>query len=168
MEVKTTMMIRIRITAYWIATLLVAQEMVAGSLWALYRLEYVNANLAHLGYPTYLQSILGIWAFPCAVTLLVPRFGQLKEWAYAGAFFDYSGAVASHVIVGDGPSKWAAPLVFAVLALSSWALRPADRRVPATTRATETRTLVWVVPAVVIVVMLVVALLTLPNGSPSQ
>ena len=161
-------MIRIRIAAYWIATVLVAQELVAGSIWALYRLDYVNVNLAHLGYPRYLQSILGAWAFPCAVTLLVPRFGGLKEWAYAGAFFDYSGAVASHVIVGDGPEKWIAPLVFAVLTLASWALRPSQRRITATSRAIETRTLGWVVPIAIIVLMLVVALLTLPKGPPPQ
>jgi len=164
MEAKKTMMIRIRIAAYWIATVLVAQELVAGSIWALYRLDYVNVNLAHLGYPRYLQSILGAWAFPCAVTLLVPRFGGLKEWAYAGAVFDYSGAVASHAIVGDGPDRWAAPFVFAVLVLASWALRPPERRLAATTHATEARTLAWVVPVLVIAVMLIVALVTVPKG----
>jgi hypothetical protein len=156
----------IRTVAYWIATLLVAQEMVAGSIWALHHLEYVNANLRHLGYPTYVQSILGFWAFPCAVTLLVPRFGRLKEWAYAGAVFDYSGAVASHIIVGDGPDKWGAPLVFALFALASWALRPSERRTMPASPATKTPTRAWVVPILVIVVMLAISMLTLPKGPP--
>jgi hypothetical protein len=155
---------RIPIVAYWVTTLLVAQEMVAGSVWAFLRLEYVRVNLTHLGYPLYLLNILGFWEFPCAVALLVPRFGRLKEWAYAGAFFNYSGAVASHAFVGDGPDKWGFPLAFAVLALASWALRPPDRRTIAASPATTTPVLAWVVPIVVIGVLLVISLLTLPKG----
>ena len=30
-----------------------------------------------------------------AVALVIPRFPQLKEWAYAGVLFDLTGAVAS-------------------------------------------------------------------------
>src|SRR5262249_10218393 len=52
---------------------------------------------------------------------------RLKEWAYAGAFLTYSGAITSHLVVGDGPDKWAAPLLFAGLTGASWALRPASR-----------------------------------------
>src|SRR6516165_12617148 len=91
-----------RIVANWIFTLIVAWEMVAGSLWDLLRIEYVRVVLTHLGYPLYLLMILGAWKLTCAVVLLLPRFPRLKEWAYAGAFFNYSGAAASHFLVGDG------------------------------------------------------------------
>jgi len=119
---------RIRTIAYWTFTLIVAGEMVAGSIWDLLRIEYVRAVLTHLGYPLYLLFILGVSKLPCGVTMLVPRFPRLKEWAYAGAVFNYSGAVVSHLSVGDGVSKWAAPLIFAGVTLLSWALRPPDRR----------------------------------------
>jgi hypothetical protein len=158
---------RIRIAAYWITTLLVAQEMVAGSIWGALRLEYVTANLTHLGYPLYLLDILGIGDFLCAVALLVPGFGRLKEWAYAGAFFNYSGAVASHVMVADGPRKWVVPLACALIALASWALRPPDRRTTPGRHAEDNPTRAWVVPILVIGAMLVIAFLTLPKGPPA-
>jgi hypothetical protein len=97
--------------------------------------------------------------------LLVPGFARLKEWAYAGAFFNYSGAVASHLFVGDRLSVWIWPLVFAVLTLVSWAVRPPDRRLVAGTPAVETPAREWAVTLVIVVVMLVVALLTLPESS---
>jgi hypothetical protein len=154
---------RIRIVAYWIVTLLVAYELVASFIWVLVGTKYVAANLMHLGYPLYLQNILGIWDFPGAVTLLVPNFKRLKEWAYAGAFFKYSGAVASHVFAGDGPGRWAVPLGFAILTITSWALRlPEDRLIQARP-ASEKRTLSWVVPILIIAGLVIISVFTVPN-----
>jgi len=157
---------RIRIVAYWIFTLLVAYEMVAGALWALLQLEYPRANLTHLGYPHYLLTILGAWDVLGAVALLVPRFGRLKEWAYAGAFFNYSGAVASHVFAGDGPSRFGFALAFAIFTLASWALRPIDRTSVPTSQARETSTLAWLAPIPILAGLLILALLTLPKMPP--
>lgn len=158
---------RSRTAAYWTLTLIVTWEMVAGSMWDLLQIEYVRAVLTHLGYPLYLLFILGAWKLPCAVVWLLPRLPRLKEWAYAGAFFNYSGASASHALVGDRPVVWAAPLVFAVLTLGSWALRPPERRLGSAIPGTETHAVAWIVPIVVAVVMLVAALLTLPTGAPT-
>jgi hypothetical protein len=152
----------IRTVGYWTFTGIIAYEMIAGSLWDLLRIEYVRTVFIHLGYPMYLLSILAIWKFPCAVTLLVPGFPRVKEWAYAGAFFNYSGAVASHAFVGDGPGKWAGPLVFGLFTVASWALRPPNRSTVA--HGTTTRTAEWIIPILAITVMLGVALLTLPRG----
>jgi hypothetical protein len=158
----------IRTVAYWLFTLAVAYEMVAGSLWDLLRIEYVRGTLSHLGYPLYLAIILGVWKFPCALALLAPRFPRVKEWAYAGAFFNYSGAMASHLSVGDGPQKWVWPLAFALFTIASWALRPPERRVaPVPIAEKETRTIAWLVPVVVVAVFAVLSLLSLPKGLPS-
>ena len=118
----------LRTIAYWTFTAIAAAEMVAGSMWDLLGTEYVRAVLTHLGYPLYLLFVLGAWKLPCAATILVPGFPRLKEWAYAGAVFNYSGAVISHLSVGDGADKWVWPLIFAAFTLASWALRPADRQ----------------------------------------
>jgi hypothetical protein len=99
--------------------------------------------------------------------LLLPRFLRLKEWAYAGAFFNYSGAVASHVFVGDRATIWVWPLIFAIATVASWALRPPERRLAAARPAPDTRTIDWIVPIVVAVLLLVVSLLTLPTGAPT-
>jgi len=48
--------------------------------------------VTHQGYPSYFPVLLGTWKVLGAVALLVPRRPLLKEWAYAGAFFTYTGA----------------------------------------------------------------------------
>ncbi len=60
---------------------------------------------------------------------------RLKEWAYAGPIFNYTGAVASHLAVGDPAVTLMGPIFFIVLAVLSWALRPSARRDLATTSA---------------------------------
>jgi hypothetical protein len=71
------------------------------------------------------------------VALLVPRFPLLKEWAYAGAFFNYTGAVASHLAVGDSVDVWWGPAGFAVILMASWALRPSSRRLGGSSTKTQ-------------------------------
>ena len=154
----------IRAIAYWTLTLIIGWEMIAGSMWDLLRIEYTRSVLDHLGYPHYLLLILGVWKLPCAIAWFVPGFPRLKEWAYAGAIFNYTGAAASHLLVGDGPNRWAAPLVFALLTLGSWALRPPDRRLPGAAPRASSRLAAWAVPLGLVMVLLIVSLLTLPHG----
>jgi uncharacterized membrane protein YphA (DoxX/SURF4 family) len=155
----------IRTIAYWIFTLLIAYEMAAGGIWDLLRIEYVRVVLAHLGYPMYLLTIIGIWKIPCALVLVVPGFKRLKEWAYAGAFFNYTGAAASHFSVGDSASKWAAPLVFAGFTLVSWALRLPGRRFVETSPSTDRRAVTWIVPILIVAALLIVSFVLLPKGA---
>jgi uncharacterized membrane protein YphA (DoxX/SURF4 family) len=89
----------------------------------------VDGFVRVLGYPPYFVTILGFWKVLGAIAILVPRFPRLKEWAYAGIFFDLTGAAASSAAVGSGAFHILAPLVFAVLAVASWALRPESRTV---------------------------------------
>jgi hypothetical protein len=156
---------RVRTVGYWAVTVIVAWEMAAGSMWDLLRIPYVRGVFEGLGYPLYLLVILGVWKLPCAVVLLVPRLLRLKEWAYAGAFFTYSGAAASHLLHGDGPKKWMGPLVFGVLTLASWALRPPERRLGPSSIETRTRPVEWAVPLGLVLAMALIALLTLPKGT---
>jgi hypothetical protein len=157
---------RLRFIAYWLFTLPVAWEMVAGAMWDLLQIEYVRTVMVHLGYPLYFLFIIGVWKLPCAVTLLVPRFPRLKEWAYAGAFFNYTGAAASHLFVGDATSKWVGPLAFAAFTLGSWALRPEDRRFSQGAPGPVLRPVAWLVPLGIAAAFLILALLTLPVGPP--
>ena len=83
-----------------------------------------------LGYPMYFFAILGVWKILGAITILVPGFSRLKEWAYAGIFFDLTGAAVSCAAVG-GYGAYGfhviAPLIIAGLTMASWALRPPNR-----------------------------------------
>lgn len=156
----------IRAFAYSFFTMVVAFEMAAGAWWDLLRIEYVRVVMAHLGYPMYLLYILGIWKIPCALVLVLPRFPRLKEWAYAGAVFNYTGAVASHLLSGDPAGVWAGPLVLLGITMASWALRPSGRRLPRPAGETALPASCWVAPVLIVVAMSLVAILTLPKGAP--
>ncbi len=126
MEVmEETAMARI---AYWVTTVIIAAELAVGGVWDVLRVPFVRGVMEHLGYPSYLLVILGAFKLPGALALVVPRFPRVKEWAYAGAFFNYAGAAASHAIAGDGAAGWAGPAAFAAILAASWALRPPGRR----------------------------------------
>jgi hypothetical protein len=113
---------------YWVATVAVAAEMGLGGAWDVARIPYVRDLVTHLGYPSYFLVLLGSWKVLGAVVLLVPRRALLKEWAYAGAFFTYTGAIASHLTTGyDRGEVWLLAVLTALTVLS-WALRPPSRR----------------------------------------
>ena len=85
-----------------------------------------------LGYPMYFFAILGFWEVLGAIAILVPRYPRLKEWAYAGIFFDLTGAVASIAAVGVyGAYAFhiIAPLILTGVTVASWALRPESRTI---------------------------------------
>ena len=141
---------RARTIAFWVVTVLVAQENVSGFFWALFHLEYITANLAHLGYPPYFSNVVGVGQLLCALAILSPGFQRAKEWGYSGALLNYCGA-------------WMPPLVFAALTLASWALRPPDRRLAPNSEPVSKRT--WGIAFGALALMALVALLTLPKGS---
>jgi hypothetical protein len=85
--------------------------------------------MLHLGYPPYFSVMVGIWKVLGAAAVLVPTFPRLKEWAYAGMFFNMTGAVGSHLAIQDSPAKLISPLIFTALVVASWTLCPSSRRV---------------------------------------
>lgn len=121
----------LRRVAFWATTLLGPSSFVIGGVLHLQGGKEVIAGLHHLGYPTYFASILGVWKILGAVTITVPGLPRLKEWAYAGFFFDLTAAAASRAFSGDGVGDVVAPLVFLALVMASWALRPQSRMLPA-------------------------------------
>jgi len=117
-----------RLLAYWVTTALIAFVFLAGGVADLGRPAAAVEGTIHLGYPLYFMTILGVWKVLGAIAILIPRFPLLKEWAYAGMFFDLTGASASHAASGDSAGNIATPLVILVILIASWALRPASRK----------------------------------------
>lgn len=124
-------MMKPKTIAYWTATAIVVFGLLPGGVMEVAHQRDAVAGIVQLGYPPYFVTILGIWKLLGAVALLVPGFPRLKEWAYAGAFFDFTGAAASLAACGDYGKfgfLFIAPLIFAIFAIASWALRPPTRR----------------------------------------
>jgi uncharacterized membrane protein YphA (DoxX/SURF4 family) len=139
---------RAKTIAYWVTTVFGPASFVIGGILHLTLTPDVVATLHHLGYPTYFALILGLGKLLGAVAIVIPRFPRLKEWAYAGFFFDLTSAAFSRAAAGDSAIDIIAPLVFLALVMASWALRPASRRLATSEKAVVARTPVSVlVPA---------------------
>lgn len=113
---------------YWISTIWLALGMLSTGIVQLLNLKEEADMMAHLGYPLYFLTILGSWKILGVVTVLLPKFPLLKEWAYAGFFFAMSGAVFSHIACGDAANDFFGPTLLLILTVVSWYFRPADRR----------------------------------------
>jgi len=123
---------RAKTITYWVTTGLIA--FFIGSGGAVQVLQYLGnprGIVPALLYPLYFFAILGVWKVLGAIAILWPGFPRLKEWAYAGIFFDLTGAAASVVFIG-GYGAYGfhvlAPLILAGVTVASWALRPESRR----------------------------------------
>jgi len=117
---------------YWTTTILVAVSIGSGGAAQVAHLQQNVDGFVHvLGYPPYFVTVLGVWKMLGAIAILVPRLPRLKEWAYAGIFFDLTGAAASWAAVGGTGEAFhvIAPLVIAGFAVASWALRPQSRTI---------------------------------------
>jgi len=119
---------------YWVATTLIALETFVGGITdlahggtMLVAGPSVVGIVTHLGYPAYILRILGFWKLLGAIVIVVPGLPRLKEWAYAGVFFELTGAAASYVLHGEITRDLVPPLILAALAMMSWALRPEGR-----------------------------------------
>jgi hypothetical protein len=119
-DVKTS---KRRLFAYSVTTAIVALQVAAGAYFDLTGFPAFSQIAQHLGYPHYLLTILGVLRILALIALLAPGFPRLKEWAYAGLFFEYTVAVASHITVGDAANVWIMPLIFAVILIVTWYLR---------------------------------------------
>ena len=115
---------------YWAATALLAFGMLQSGIFAVLRTKQWIDIVTPLGYPLYFLTILGVWKILGVIAILVPRFKLLKEWAYAGFFFAMTGALASHLAVGDHSVKaLIGPFFQTVFIILSWYFRPADRKI---------------------------------------
>ncbi|WP_353720270.1 DoxX family protein [Dyadobacter sp. 676] len=113
---------------YWIFTAWLALGMTSTGIVQLMKMKEEVDMFAHLGYPEYLLTIIGVWKILGVIAVLMPGFPLIKEWTYAGFFFCMSGAIVSHMALGDPIGQVAPPLLLLVLTVISWYFRPAGRR----------------------------------------
>jgi len=117
-----------------IAYCLTTGAMVALSLFAAF--SYLSGDpkavqgFAQLGYPQQLRIILGIAKGLGAIVLVIPGFGKLKEWAYAGFTFAWISAAVAHWTAHERGEACMALLLLVFLSIS-YMTRPASRQWPA-------------------------------------
>ena len=114
---------------YWIFTIWLALGMLSTGIVQLLKVKGEVEFILDLGYPLYFLTLLGIWKILGVVAVLIPKFPLLKEWTYAGFFFAMSGAVFSHIAMGNSISEIFPPLLLLILTMLSWYFRPADRKI---------------------------------------
>ena len=118
-----------RTIAYWATTGFLAFNLLSGAVAELAQRSDNAEGMLQLGYPLYFMLIIGVWKILGTIAILVPRFPRLKEWAYAGIFFNMTGAAVSHAVVGDASWHVIYTGFLAALAVASWALRPQSRSI---------------------------------------
>jgi len=112
---------------YWMTTGLVVFAMFSGGIAELAHRPETIDGMKQLGYPVYFVMILGFWKLLGSLALVMPGVPRVKEWAYAGIFFNMTGAAVSHVVCHDAAWHVGVTLGLAALTVASWALRPASR-----------------------------------------
>ncbi|MDQ2180033.1 DoxX family protein [Marinifilum sp. D714] len=99
---------------YWIATgLLTALMLMSASMYFM-NYEMVSATFLKLGFPTFVIYPLAIAKLLGLIAILSKQSKLLKEWAYAGFFFDFVLAFFAHIIAQDGEF---APALVAIILL---------------------------------------------------
>jgi len=97
MTAKTTNLL------YWIFTILFAGLMIWSAVPnALNTPESKQVLHDMLGYPIYIIPYLGLAKIVGSIVILIPGLKKIKEWAYAGLFFDLAGAVYSGIAAAGG------------------------------------------------------------------
>jgi hypothetical protein len=107
---------------YWVSTILIGAFMIFSSIPNIVSDAKSVEVFTMLGYPLYIMPFLGAAKLVGALVILTPAAERFKEWAYAGLFFDLTGALVSILAVsGLQPGSLIILLLIAVL-MSSYFL----------------------------------------------
>ena len=106
---------------YWICTILIIAMMLFSAFSSFFSHDPKAADMMkQIGIPMYLLKFLAVGKILGAIAILVPGYARLKEWAYAGYFFDLLGATYCFIASGFPASGWAPMFVFIALLLGSY------------------------------------------------
>lgn len=87
-------------TLYWVFTALFAFIMAGSAIPDILSMpEAVGGIHNALGYPLYFIPFIGVAKALGAVAIIVPGSKRIKEWAYAGLFYDLLAATYSLICV---------------------------------------------------------------------
>jgi hypothetical protein len=104
----------------WIVTGLMAALLLLSAVPDVLGIPGALLVFKRLGYPPYLLVFLGTAKILGVAAVLVPGFPRIKEWAFAGLTFDVTGALYSHLSIGDPPGAWTPAVVTLALVGGSY------------------------------------------------
>ncbi|HET6256033.1 MAG TPA: DoxX family protein [Puia sp.] len=107
---------------YWITTILFAAFMLMSGFFDAISAPQALQVFHDLLLPAYLSPFLGIAKLLGAIAILIPGFPRIKEWAYAGLFFDLLGAGYCSIASGHPASQAAFMIVPIGFLFTSYAL----------------------------------------------
>ena len=106
---------------YWVFTSLFALMMLGAAIPDVLSMPLaVKGMHEDLGYPIYFIPFIGVAKVLGAVAILIPGYLRIKEWAYAGLFFDLIGATYSIIAAGQPVGSWAFMILPLLLAAASY------------------------------------------------
>ena len=92
---------------YWVFTILFAFMMFSSAIPDVFSQPIAIQGMStNLGYPLYFIPFIGIAKWLGVVAILIPGYPRIKEWAYAGLFFDLLGATYSIISSGINKEQW--------------------------------------------------------------
>ncbi len=106
--------------AYWVFTGLFAFVMLGSAIPDILVVPIAVEGFKDMGYPAYLIPFLGWAKLLGVIAILIPGFPRIKEWAYAGLFFDLIGATYSVASIGKPISDWSPMLVIIGVGVCSY------------------------------------------------
>jgi hypothetical protein len=89
---------------YWVFTILFAGLMIFSAIPNIMLDENtMEIFVKGLGYPAYFIQLLGVGKLLGSIAILIPGLNKtVKEWAYAGLFYDLIGATYSGIAISKG------------------------------------------------------------------
>lgn len=118
METKTAKII------FWSGAIFMSLWFGASGFFELTKNPVVWDITQQLGYPAHFIYILGVFKLSGIIVLLIPnRFLRLKEWVFAGMFFDIIFAFFSKIAVLGFPATIDAIVTFTVLSVTYFMFR---------------------------------------------
>jgi hypothetical protein len=118
--------------AYWIVTGIFCLLMLLAAALEIFGFDESVKFLGQLGYPAHIAYLLPVTKILGVTAILTKYSKTLREWAYAGFFFDFVLAALAHYFSGV-PSPIPA-IVALVLLMTSYAL---DKKIYGEARLTE-------------------------------
>lgn len=118
MKTKTTKII------YWSGAIFMSLWFGTSGIFELIKSPFVWDITLQLGYPPHFIYILGVFKVLGVIVLLVPnKLLRLKEWVFAGMFFDITFAFFSKIAVIGFPSTIDAIIAFTILSITYFMFR---------------------------------------------